>query len=112
MTTLVLENEPRAVRLEFDNERLTVYLSDDRTLSVPLVWYPRLAFATPEERATYELFRDGYAAYWPELDEDLHVPGLLAGRRSMESEASLERWKIEMQRRRRTQDPEPWGRSV
>ncbi len=110
MTTLVLEQEPRAVRVETDDERLTVHLTDGRTLSVPLEWYPRLIFATPEERANVELFRDGHAIYWPDLDEDLHVPGLLAGRRSMENQRSFERWKEEMQRRRKDPNPKPWGK--
>ena len=110
MTTLVLEQEPRAARVETDDERLTVHLTDGRTLSAPLEWYPRLTFATLEERANYALFRDGYAIYWPDLDEDLHVPGLLAGRRSMESQRSFERWKEEMQRRRKDPNPEPWGK--
>ena len=110
MTTLVLEQEPKAVRIETDDERLTVHLTDGRTLSVPLEWYPRLTFATPAERANVELFRDGHAIYWPDLDEDLHVPGLLAGRRSMESQRSSERWKEEMQRRRKDPNPKPWGK--
>ncbi len=109
MTTLVLEQEPRAARIETQNNRLVVYLTDGRALSVPLEWYPRLAFATPEERANYKLFREGYAIYWPDLDEDLHVPGLLAGRRSMESQRSLNQWKEAMLQRRQDPNPEPWG---
>ncbi len=109
MTTLVLEQEPRAGRVEMKNERLIVHLTDGRTLSVPLEWYPRLTFATPEERASYELFREGYAIYWPDLDEDLHVPGLLAGRRSIENQRNFEQWKEAMLQRRKDPNPEPWG---
>ena len=83
MTTLVLEQEPRAGRVEMKNERLIVHLTDGRTLSVPLEWYPRLTFATPEERANHELFREGYAIYWPDLDEDIHTPALLSGTRPL-----------------------------
>jgi len=44
------------------------------------------------ERATYELIGDGEGIHWPALDEDLSVEGLLAGRRSAESAASLAKW--------------------
>jgi hypothetical protein len=32
-------------------DELTVVLMDGRTITVPLAWYPRLAEATPEQRA-------------------------------------------------------------
>jgi len=88
----VLEVEPEAVRVETDEGSLVVYLADGRTISAPLAWYPRLAHATPEERADVVITGHGYGLHWPRLDEDLHVEGLLAGRRSGESEASFARW--------------------
>ena len=108
----VVTSEPLARSAEVTDDLITAHLTDGRTLSVPLEWYPRLAFATLEERANYALFRDGYAIYWPDLDEDLHVPGLLAGRRAMESQRSFERWKEEIQRRRNDPNPEPWGKEL
>jgi hypothetical protein len=71
---------------------LIVDLVDGRTLSAPLEWYPRLLHATPAERANWQLLGDGYAVEWPELDEHIGIEGLLAGRRSGESNASLARW--------------------
>lgn len=83
---------PLARRVECSDDTLTVELSDGRTLSVPLEWYPRLMHGTPEERLSWELIGEGDGIHWPDLDEDLSVEGLLAGRRSAESQQSLERW--------------------
>ncbi len=75
-----------------DAEALTVVLDDGRVISVPLSWYPRLYHGTPEERANFRLIGGGEGIRWPDLDEDISVEDLLAGRRSGESEASLRRW--------------------
>jgi hypothetical protein len=69
-----------------------VELSDGRALSVPYSWYPRLQHGRPEERENWELIGDGDGIHWPELDEDVSVEGLLAGRRSGESEQSFRSW--------------------
>jgi hypothetical protein len=69
-----------------------VELSDGRALSVPYSWYPRLQHARPDEREKWELIGDGDGIHWPALDEDVSVEGLLAGRRSGESEQSLRSW--------------------
>ena len=92
MSTLMLELEPLAVDLHVTDRNLTVDLADGRSLSVPLAWYPRLAQATEAELANWHLLGGGYAIEWPDLDEHIGVEGLLAGRRSGESEASLKRW--------------------
>ncbi len=92
MSTLTLEQEPLAVDLTLTGDSLTVDLADGRSLSVPLAWYPRLAQATEAERANWHLLGGGYAIEWPDLDEHIGIVGLLAGRRSGESEASLKRW--------------------
>ena len=73
-------------------DTLVVDLVDGRTLSVPLAWYPRLAHGTPAERADWRLIGRGEGIHWTKLDEDISVEGLLAGRRSGESQASLQRW--------------------
>ena len=71
---------------------MTVHLDDGRALSVPLAWYPRLLHGTTQEREKLELIGHGEGIHWPDLDEDVSVEGLLAGRRSVESDASLSRW--------------------
>lgn len=68
--------EPIGVR--FDEDSMWVELSDGRTLGVPLAWFPRLLRATPEQRAACRLSSRGL--HWAELDEDISVAGLLAGR--------------------------------
>ncbi|MBI4285158.1 MAG: DUF2442 domain-containing protein [Chloroflexi bacterium] len=93
MTTSRLDIEvPNAITVEITDEALTVELSDGRTLTVPLAWYPRLLHATAKERANWELIGRGQGVHWEDLDEDISVEGLLAGRPSGESQASLRRW--------------------
>jgi hypothetical protein len=62
----------------FDDNSMWVELLDGRTLGIPLAWFPRLLHATPEQRQKYELTVSGI--HWDELDEDISVAGLLAGR--------------------------------
>ncbi|MCR4290290.1 MAG: DUF2442 domain-containing protein [Candidatus Scalindua sp.] len=44
------------------------------------------------ERKNYELLGDGEGIHWPDLDEDISVEGILAGRCSGESQNSLDKW--------------------
>jgi hypothetical protein len=92
MTTLTLETEPLASGVNVDDQTLTVQLSDGRSLAVPLNWYPRLLHASERERGNWLMLGDGYAIEWPDIDEHIGVEGLLAGRRSGESDQSLNRW--------------------
>ena len=93
MTFLAVEiQEASAQKVTVSDDSLTVDLVDGRTIIVPLVWYPRLWYGTPEERERFEIIGEGTLIHWPDLDEDLSVSGLLAGRRSGESQQSLKRW--------------------
>jgi hypothetical protein len=74
------------------DEALIVDLADGRTITVPLAWFPRLAHGTPAERANWRFIGRGAGIHWPDLDEDISVESLLAGRRSGETQASLRRW--------------------
>ncbi len=82
----------RAQDVTVTEDTLTVELSDGRSISVPLAWYPRLVHGTPEERANWRLIGQGAGIHWPALDEDISVENLLAGRASGESQRSLKRW--------------------
>jgi hypothetical protein len=82
----------RAKSVRVSNDALTVDLSDGRTVSVPLAWYPRLLHGTAAERNDYQLIGDGVGIHWPHLDEDISVEGILAGRPSYESGESFEQW--------------------
>lgn len=93
MTTSAVDlNIPDAVGVTITNDTLSVELSDGRMIAVPLEWYPRLVHATPEERNRWRLIAHGHGIHWDELDEDISVEGLIAGRPSGESQASLARW--------------------
>ena len=92
MSTLVTEREVFAESVRFSEDSMTVSLDDGRALSVPLAWYPRLLHGTKQEREHFELIGDGEGIHWPDLDEDISVEGLLAGKRSAESDVSLARW--------------------
>lgn len=95
MNSLTVEvQEARAQRVAINAETLTVELVDGRVISVPLAWYPRLWYGAPEERAHFEIIGDGTIIHWPELDEDLSVSGILAGRRSGETPESLKKWLV------------------
>ncbi|MDE0671560.1 MAG: DUF2442 domain-containing protein [Caldilineaceae bacterium] len=83
---------PQAAAVSLTEDTLTVDLSDGRTISVPLAWFPRLTYADTKEREHWELIGDGEGIHWPELDEDISVEGLLAGRPSGESPKSFQRW--------------------
>jgi hypothetical protein len=83
---------PAATNVVVTDDTLTVDLSDGRTISVPLPWYPRLAHGTHDERAKWRLIGRGEGIHWPELDEDISVEGLIAGKPSGESQSSLARW--------------------
>ena len=85
-------NVPEAMTVSVTEDVLAVQLSDGRDISVPLSWYPRLVHATPEERGHWELIGGGQGIHWPDLDEDISVEMLLAGRKSGESRRSFKQW--------------------
>lgn len=74
------------------DDTLTIDLVDGRTVSAPLAWYPRLAHGSPVERSTWRLIGRGEGIHWPDLDEDISVDSVLAGRPSGESQPSFQRW--------------------
>jgi hypothetical protein len=92
MSSSTVKNEPKALNVAIENDKLIVDLVDGRTLMVPLDWYPRLAHGSQEQRQNWTLLGGGYAIHWSDLDEDIGVEGLLAGNRSGESRASFQRW--------------------
>lgn len=73
-------------------DSLTIDLSDGRTVSVPIGWYPRLLHGTPQERNNWRLIGEGEGIHWPDLDEDINVENLLAGKPSGESQRSFKNW--------------------
>ena len=82
----------QAQNVSVTEDTLTVDLTDGRTISVPLVWYPRLTHGTPEERDNWRIEGAGWGIHWPDLDEDISVRGLLLGNPSRESQSSFKKW--------------------
>jgi hypothetical protein len=66
-----------ATSVRFDREMLLVLLSDGREIGVPLEWFPRLRDASPDQRGNWRLIGKGVGIHWPDMDEDISVPGLL-----------------------------------
>ena len=93
MSTLVTEIQvARGENILVTDDALILDLADGRTITIPLAWYPRLLHGTPDERAQSEWIGDNEGIHWPLLDEDISVEGVIAGRRSGESQKSLQRW--------------------
>ena len=84
--------DAQAQAVEVRGDTIFLDLVDGRTMTVPIVWYPRLWYGTKEERANFELLDEGRYIHWPELDEDLSIDGMVAGRRSGENAESLRKW--------------------
>ena len=81
-----------AQKANVSDDTLTFDLTDGRTVSVPTDWFPRLSHGSEVERNNWRLIGQGEGVHWPDLDEDISVESLLAGRASEESQPALERW--------------------
>ena len=91
-STIDLLDIPRIQVIEITDDTLAVDLSDGRTISVPLAWYPRLLNGSYEERQDWRLIGDGTGIHWNQLDEDISVKNLVLGQPSGESQKSFQRW--------------------
>jgi hypothetical protein len=90
---LVVEAESiLAQSVAVSGDALVVELTDGRSLSVPLAWFPRLQHGSQAERDNWRIIGAGDGINWPDLDEDISVAGLVAGRPSGESPQSLKQW--------------------
>lgn len=75
-------SDPRARDVNVSDSELIVHLTDGRTLTAPLAWFPRLERASAHERGAWELLGDGIGIHWPAIDEDISVAGLVRGERA------------------------------
>jgi hypothetical protein len=83
---------PVVEKVTVTEDTLTADLSDGRTISVPLAWYPRLLHGSKKERNNWRLIGKGYGIHWEDLDEDISVENLILGQASGESQSSYEKW--------------------
>ncbi len=79
MGILALAADERVAAVDFTQDAVSVTLMDGRTISVPLVWFPKLFKATASQRKNWQICGGGYGIHWPDLDEDLSSDGLLRG---------------------------------
>jgi len=68
-----------AKSVEFDSDMMHVSLIDGRVISVPIIWFPLLYEAAPEDRKIYDIGGGGLSIHWPTIDEDLSVANLMTG---------------------------------
>jgi hypothetical protein len=92
---------PNADKVTITKDTLSLDLSDGRSISVPLAWFPRLLHATNQERKQWRLIGKGQGIHWDAIDEDISVEGLLAGRPSGEGHESFKKWLEHRQANRR-----------
>lgn len=86
---------PEIQSVDIGDDSLSVDLKDGRTIITPILWYPRLCAATQQEQGNFRIYRN--VIYWPDLDEEISVRGMLLGRMSGESQQSIQRWSTEHQ---------------
>jgi hypothetical protein len=79
MGILAIRSDERVKNVYFTEETISVDLMDGRIITVPLVWYPRLLNATPDQRSDWEVCGGSYGIHWDEIDEDLSTEGMLRG---------------------------------
>ena len=79
MSTSDLKAGEAIQNVHFTEDTVSVDLADGRTITVPLVWFPRLLDATPEQRQNWQIVGAGYGIHWPDVDEDLSSEGFLRG---------------------------------
>jgi hypothetical protein len=94
MTSLTIEllEMPTIQQVVVTDDTLSADLSDGRTISVPLAWYPRLLHGSIEERSDFRFIADGSGIHWNQLDEDVSIKNLILGQPSGESQKSFQRW--------------------
>lgn len=90
--TIELLELPTIQQVTVTDDTLSVDLSDGRTISVPLAWYPRLLHASIEERNDWRFIAGGNGIHWNQLDEDISIKNLILGQPSGESQKSFQRW--------------------
>ena len=100
MNTLAVEIKAPIQHVVVTDDTLVVDLADGRTVSVPMAWYPRLMYGTPEERSHWRIIGKGEGIHWPDLDEDISVENILYGRPSGETQQSFKKW-LEKRKERR-----------
>ena len=70
-------NDLRIHHVTFSGDSMSVSFSDERSVAVPLSFFPRLRAASSAEREQWQLIGRGLGVHWESLDEDLSVENIL-----------------------------------
>ena len=92
LTSMIEFTVPTAQNITITFDALTVDLSDGRSITVPLAWYPRLVNASKSELDNWRFVGKGFGIHWEDIDEDISIEGLLLGKPSGESQTSFKKW--------------------
>ena len=69
------------VKVEINNSFLSVHLSDERIISVPVKKFSKIQKALqdnqPDMVNNFEISPSGYGISWPDLDEDISIKAFL-----------------------------------
>ena len=79
MNTPAIQTDERVKDVHFTEDTIAVDFIDGRTITVPLVWYPRVLNSTSKQRANWCVSGGGCGIHWEEIDEDLSTEGMLRG---------------------------------
>jgi hypothetical protein len=71
--------EPAAIKAWAEGRTIFLELTDGRIFGFPANRFKLLKNATDAQLKEVTLRLDGYALRWDELDEDITVPGVVAG---------------------------------
>ncbi len=77
MQDTVVTRDERIANISITEERLEVRLVDERVITIPLTWYPKLLYATPEQQHNWQICNHGYSIYWADVDMTLHMQDVL-----------------------------------
>lgn len=80
MSTATVSAEPLATKAWVENRIVYLKLFDGRIFGFPANRFRRLKEASDELLKKVEVEVNGFALRWDELDEDITVPGVIAGR--------------------------------
>lgn len=80
MSTATVSAEPLATKAWVENRIIYLKLSDGRIFGFPANRFRRLKEAPDDLLSKVKIEVNGYALRWEELDEDITVPGVIAGR--------------------------------
>jgi hypothetical protein len=83
MSNIIVEKEvsiePTAIRAWAEGRTIYIELTDGRIIGFPADRFKILKNATDEQLKEVTLRLNGYALRWESLDEDITIPGIVAG---------------------------------